>query len=120
MAKARASLASLGMPNWLDGKTAIFGYVSGEGEEGTLYPAPTGEERSAGALVGANSAASWAIRRGLCAPPPETISCWIFLFVRTKRFKASTIERAVKIVAVRIRSFGFTWRLQPRDRISFV
>jgi hypothetical protein len=119
MAKARASLASVGTANWLDGKTAIFEYGSGE-DEGTIYRTPTGEEWDAPALLGgASSAVSWAIRRGLFAPPPETISWWIFVFGRTKRFRASTMERAVKIVTVRIKSFGFTWRRRPRVRVFF-
>jgi hypothetical protein len=68
--------------------------------------------------MGARAASSWPIRRGLRAPPPETISWAVFVCGKTKRFKASTTLRAVKMVAVRIRSSGRASSLRPSVRIS--
>src|SRR5579859_7593059 len=98
MAKARASLASAGMANADEAWISIVGVERGRREEGTMYRAPTEEEL--------RNAVSWAIRRGFCAPPPETMSWSILVFGRTKRCRASAIESAVKMVAVRMRSFG--------------
>src|SRR6201988_3381245 len=56
----------------------------------------------------------WARISGLRAPPPETMSCWILCFGRTKRCRASTTERAVNTVAGRMRAAGLArWR-RPR------
>src|ERR1700739_3720606 len=104
MAKARASLAAVGMAKLVDGRTSIA-ETRRAGDEVDIL-----RRQSAACCVprgeGPRRAASWAISTGLCAPPPETISWWIVVLGRTKRFRASTIVRAVKIVAVRTRSFG--------------
>src|SRR5260370_604978 len=69
--------------------------------------------------MGARAASSWPIRRGLREPPPETISWEIFVWGKTKRLRASTTLKAVKIVAVRMRSSGRALSLRPSLRISW-
>src|SRR6266404_8363081 len=112
MAKARASLAAAGTSKCDEEMTAMDGCWGCE---------LNNANREIGVPRGAaRSAVRWAMSRGLFAPPPETVSWWIFVLGRTKRFRASTIERAVKIVAARMRSFGFALKRRPTARIFFV
>src|SRR5690349_25079575 len=108
MAKARASLASVGIAKTVEGRTSMDRECRATNDDvadtlpkwGAACCAPTiGEERKA---------TSWDTRRGFWAPPPETMSCWILCLGRTKRWTASAMDAAVTTVAVWMRSFGFS------------
>jgi len=58
------------------------------------WRAASGEWREKEALV--RRSWSWVIRSGFRAPPPETMSWEIFVRGRTKRWRASAMEAAVK------------------------
>ncbi len=63
-----------------------------------------------------SAAAICAQMRGLRAPPPATMSCVTWARGETQRCNASTIDSAVRMVAVRTTSAGCArWR-RPQAR----